>query len=114
MTGKPPTIPPGAFKAASLAAFPGLPDALPLEQAERRTAAALNTAYPLIEADLRTRIADALDAFADEQYPPDVFTPGSTKPDGVAGTAMRHAYHQAARMIRDGWPDNPDNEENPS
>lgn len=69
---------------------------------------AVTAVAPLIEADLRTRLADALDAHADEQYPESVFTPGSTQPDGVAGTAMRHAYHQAARMIRDGWPDNED------
>jgi PadR family transcriptional regulator PadR len=79
-------------------------DFAPVNQVRR----ALAAAFPLIEQDLRTRLADALDAFADAQYPETVFTPGSAQPDGVAGTAMRHAYHQAARLIRDGWPDNED------
>lgn len=64
------------------------------------------TAYATeLEQTLRTRLADAFDTFADHHYPETVFTPGSTQPDGIAGNAMRHAYHQAARMIRDGWPD---------
>lgn len=102
-------IPDAVFDAAMIAAFPALPDGMGLDEAARRIAAALNATRPLVERDLRTRLADSLDRFADEHYPEDVFTPGSTQPDGVAGNAMRHAYHTAARMIRDGWPDNEEN-----
>ena len=38
------------FKAAMAAAWPGLPDGVSLEQAERRTLAALNAAYPHTDA----------------------------------------------------------------
>lgn len=41
-----PTIPAAPLKAAMDAAWPGLPDGLTLEEAERRTRAALAAAYP--------------------------------------------------------------------
>lgn len=48
----------------------------------------------------RERIAAGIEAMA-AHYPADVFRPGSTHPDAVAGTAMRHAYRTAARLVRD-------------
>ena len=50
-------IPARIFEAASMAAFGGLPAGIPLDQAERRVAAALNTAWPLIEQQIREEIA---------------------------------------------------------
>jgi hypothetical protein len=62
-------LPAHIFNAAFIAAFPGLPETMTMDQAARRVAAALNAAWPLIERDVRARIAreitgDAL--FAEE------------------------------------------------
>jgi hypothetical protein len=48
-------------------------------------------------AEGRRRAAAELMAYADN-YPPDVFVPGGTSTDAVAGNAMRHAYLNAARI----------------
>jgi hypothetical protein len=39
-----------------------------------------------------------------ENYPEDVFTPTGTSKDAIGGTAMRHAYRNAARTIREDRP----------
>ena len=59
-------------------------------------------------ADLREQIATAVEALADN-YPEDVFPPDGTSRDAIGGTAMRHAYRNAARVIRelDLTPDEP-------
>jgi hypothetical protein len=49
----------------------------------------------------RERIAARMDELA-ANYPEDVFPPDSDVRDGISGTAMRHAYRNAAREIRDG------------
>ena len=49
----------------------------------------------------RERIAIQIEAYA-ANYPEDVFPPGGTSRDAIGGTAMRHAYRNAARMIREG------------
>jgi hypothetical protein len=51
-------------------------------------------------ADLREQIAAAVEAIADN-YPEDVFPPDGTSRDAIGGTAMRHAYRNAARFIRE-------------
>jgi hypothetical protein len=48
----------------------------------------------------RERIARHLDALA-ANYPEDVFPPGAESRDGISGTAMRHAYRNAARSVRE-------------
>lgn len=48
----------------------------------------------------RERIAARMDEFA-ANYPEDVFPAGSSTRDGISGTAMRHAYRNAAREIRE-------------
>lgn len=50
-------LPAHIFNAALMAAFPGLPATMTLDQAGRRVAAALNAAWPLIEQDIRAQIA---------------------------------------------------------
>lgn len=60
-------LPAHIFDAAFMAAFPGLPETVTMDQAARRVAAALNAAWPLIERDVRAQIAhetagDALSA----------------------------------------------------
>jgi len=70
---------------------------------ERRT-------YEQQETDMRTgeavaaaeraRIAARMDELA-ANYPVDVFPPDSDVRDGISGTAMRHAYSNAAREIRE-------------
>jgi hypothetical protein len=55
---------------------------------------------PLIAAGERERIAAQIEAYA-ANYPEDVFPPGSDSRDAIGGTAMRHAYSNAARMIRE-------------
>jgi hypothetical protein len=62
--------------------------------------AALDAARPVLAAAERERIAARMDALA-ANYPEDVFPPGSEIRDGIAGTAMRHAYRNAAREIRE-------------
>ena len=74
-----------------------------LEPWERRT-------YEQQETDMRTgeavaaaeraRIAARMDELA-ANYPVDVFPPDSDVRDGISGTAMRHAYSNAAREIRE-------------
>ena len=49
----------------------------------------------------RERIAARMDELA-ENYPEDVFPPDSDVRDAIGGTAMRHAYRNAAREVRDG------------
>ena len=48
----------------------------------------------------RERIAARMDELA-ENYPEDVFPPDSDVRDGISGTAMRHAYRNAAREVRE-------------
>ncbi len=49
----------------------------------------------------RERIAGQTEALA-ANYPEDVFPPDSDVRDAIGGTAMRHAYRNAAREIRKG------------
>jgi hypothetical protein len=48
----------------------------------------------------RERLAARMDELA-ANYPDDVFPPHSSSRDGISGTAMRHAYRNAAREIRE-------------
>jgi hypothetical protein len=48
----------------------------------------------------RERLAARMDDLA-ANYPEDVFLPDSDSRDGISGTAMRHAYTNAAREIRE-------------
>lgn len=50
-------LPAHIFDAALMAAFPGLPATMTLDQAGRRVAAALNAAWPLIEQEVRAKFA---------------------------------------------------------
>lgn len=50
-------LPAHIFDSAFMAAFPGLPETMTMDQAARRVAAALNAAWPLIERDVRAQIA---------------------------------------------------------
>jgi hypothetical protein len=52
-------------------------------------------------AEQREVLAAGLEAWAAASYPESVFRPDSELPDGIAGTAMRHAYVTAARLIRE-------------
>jgi len=54
------------------------------------------------EQQVRGEIAAAVEGLA-ENYPEDVFPPGSDVRDAISGTAMRHAYRNAARLIRENW-----------
>ena len=47
----------------------------------------------------RESIAARIDEIA-ANYPESVFPPGSGSRDAISGTAMRHAYQTAARLIR--------------
>ena len=58
--------------------------------------AAYDAAAPIIAA----HIADLLDDYAGN-YPVDVFPPASDSRDAIGGTAMRHAYRNAAAMARE-------------
>jgi hypothetical protein len=74
-----------------------------LTDAGRR--AALDDAYQppadrKIEAE-RERIAQHMESLA-ANYPEDVFCPEGTSRDAIGGSAMRHAYLNAARAIRAG------------
>jgi hypothetical protein len=53
-----------------------------------------------IRASERERMAARMDELA-ANYPEDVFTPDSGTRDAIGGTAMRHAYGNAAREIRE-------------
>lgn len=46
------------------------------------------------------RLADMLERYAGN-YPESVFPSDSTSHDAIGGTAMRHAYRNAARMVRE-------------
>lgn len=46
------------------------------------------------------QIAARVEALA-ENYPEDVFPPDADNRDAISGTAMRHAYQNAARSIRE-------------
>lgn len=63
----------------------------------------LVAAAPHIAADAvaaeRERCAQRLDDYAGN-YPEDVFPPDGTSPDAIGGTAMRHAYRNAAALLR--------------
>jgi hypothetical protein len=48
----------------------------------------------------RERIAAAIEALA-ANYPEDVFPPDSDTRDAIGGTAMRHAYRNMARTVRE-------------
>jgi hypothetical protein len=61
----------------------------------------LAAVLPLHEQHLRTRIADGCEKTAGN-YPPEVFSPDSDARDAIGGTAMRHAWSAADRMVRDG------------
>jgi hypothetical protein len=61
---------------------------------------ALLAAAPLIRAAERERIAARMDELA-ANYPEDVFPPDSDVRDAIGGTAMRHAYRNAAREVRE-------------
>ena len=49
---------------------------------------------------VRERIAVALEDYA-ANYPEEMFPPDGTSRDSIGGTAMRHAYRNAARIARD-------------
>lgn len=99
-------IPADVFNTAMMAAFPGLPDGMSLDQAGRRIAAALNAVTPLIEQrvrdQLRERIAADCAARADCYNHPEIWLPDSQSPDAIAARAMQQAWNTAARLIRDG------------
>jgi hypothetical protein len=62
---------------------------------------------PLIAAAERERVAERIARHVEDfagNYPEDVFPPGSDSRDAISGTAMRHAYLNAARSIREDWP----------
>jgi hypothetical protein len=67
--------------------------------------AALEAAAPHIRAQVyaaeRERIAARMEVLA-ANYPEDLFRPEGTSRDSIGGTAMRHAYRNAARDIREG------------
>ncbi len=50
--------------------------------------------------DAGWRIAEVLEKYAGN-YPEDVFPADSDSREAIAGTAMRHAYLNAARLARD-------------
>ena len=49
---------------------------------------------------VRERIAVALEDYAGN-YPEDIWPPDGTSRDSIGGTAMRHAYRNAARIARE-------------
>jgi hypothetical protein len=54
----------------------------------------------MIEARVRAEVAEQLRAYA-LNYPAEVFPPDSDVRDAIAGTAMRHAYNNAARLVEE-------------
>lgn len=100
-------LPSDVFDAAMMAAFPGLPQCMTLDEAGRLVAAALNAAWPLIEHRIRGQVADELDESAGA-YDPAIWRPDSPHPDAIAARAMRHAYTTAARLTRRGTTDDED------
>lgn len=61
--------------------------------------AVIEAAAPHLAAAERERIAAQMDAYAGN-YPEDTFPPDGISRDAIGGTAMRHAYRNAARLIR--------------
>lgn len=61
----------------------------------------------MADAGMREQIAAAVEAIADN-YPEDVFPSDGTSRDAIGGTAMRHAYRNAARTIREAVPSSED------
>jgi excinuclease UvrABC ATPase subunit len=50
------------------------------------------------------KIAETIAAYA-ANYPEDVFPEQGISVDAISGTAMRHAYRNAARLVREmSWP----------
>ena len=67
-----------------------------LGHATRLARVALEAAAPHI----REQIASRMEVLA-ANYPADVFSPEGTSRDAISGAAMRHAYRNAARDIRE-------------
>lgn len=94
-------------KTSPLRFRPPEPERLWLVAEQERTGKPMNAVLTeavrrlMADMDLREQIAAQVEAIADN-YPEDVFPPGSTSRDGISGTAMRHAYRNAARSIREG------------
>ena len=65
-----------------------------------RARAMLEAAAPLIAAAERARLAARMDDLA-AYYPESVWPPDSDVRDSIGATAMRHAYRNAAREIRE-------------
>lgn len=61
----------------------------------------------MADAGMREQIAAAVEAIADN-YPEDVFPSDGTSRDAIGGAAMRHAYRNAARTIREAVPSSED------
>ena len=66
----------------------------------------LKAAAPALAEAVRERIARHVEAIG-ANYPEEIFPPGSDSRDAISGTAMRHAYRNAARSIREDWEDEP-------
>jgi hypothetical protein len=91
MTGAPT---PGAYEAAAYAA-----SEFQVGPASElvRLCAVVDAVWPLAVAATRRQVAADLRAYA-ENYPPDVFRPDGDSRDAIGGSAMRHAYLNAARI----------------
>jgi hypothetical protein len=110
--GEPPYVPPAtAALEAAWQATAGMiiQSGEPWERVQRAEfiVAAIRAAWPVIAAAEREavtadreRIAGQIEALA-ANYPEDVFPPDGISPDAIGGTAMRHAYRNAARVIRE-------------
>ena len=57
-----------------------------------------------VAAEVREQVAARMDELA-ANYPEDVFPADGTSGDAIGGAAMRHAYRNAARTIREETPD---------
>lgn len=79
-------------------------DGYRVEVAERHYTAArkiIAAAAPHLIAEGRRQAARDLEKYAGN-YPEDVFLPHGTSTDSIAGTAMRHAYRNAAVIVIEG------------
>jgi hypothetical protein len=90
-------VPDTAYEAALKAAFPGLPPCVALDEARRRTYAAVDAVWPLAlaagVAEGRRQAAEAIRA----EY--DRVRPEHMRPfDGLVGMATGTAYANAARV----------------